>query len=155
MSELTEINKTTNEQSQNELADVNTISTSEGSALNSDAALIAELFRQLEIERHRADEALGIGLLPTLGLPPLGYFSGGSSSSEPSYHDTSSSKQKDNKENNLIMRRTGTFAILNEYKLANIPKNKESQIWKQVKTETKTLPTWNHKDNLNCMLKMF
>ena len=90
MSELTEINKTTNEQSQNELADINTVSTSEGSALNSDAALIAELFRQLEIERHRADEAQGIGLLPTIGLPPLGYFLGGSSSSEPSYHDTSS-----------------------------------------------------------------
>jgi len=174
MSELTEINKTTNEQSQNELADINTISTSEGSALNSDAVLIAELFRQLEIERHRADEerhradeerhradeerhradgAQGIGLLPTLGFPPLGYFSGGSSSSEPSYHDTSSSKQKDNNENNLIMRRTGTFAILNEYELANIPKNKESQIWKQVKTETKTLPTWNHEDNLKLHVK--
>ena len=172
MSEFTEINNTTNEQSQNELADINTISTSiEVLDLNSNAALIiAELRRQIEIEKHRAaverqraaverqalEEVLGIGLLPTLGLPPLGYFSGGSSSSEPSYHDTSSSKQKDdNKENDLIniLRRTGTFAILNGYELANIPKNKESQIWKQLKTETKTLPTWNHEVNLKLHVK--
>ena len=91
MSELTET-----EQSQNELADINTISTSfEGLALNSDAALIAELFRRLKIERKAREEVQGIGLLPTLGLPPLGYLSGGSSSSKPSYHDTSSSKHKE------------------------------------------------------------
>ena len=144
MSEFTETNTTTNEQSQNELADINTISTSiEGLDLNSKATLITELYRQLEILRHRADElrhradeerkareeAQGIGLLLTLGLPPLGYLSGGSSSSSsnPSYHDTCSSKLNGNKENNLIMRRLGTFAILNEYELANIPKNKESR----------------------------
>ena len=45
MSELTEINKTTNEQSQNELADINTTSSTSIEGL-SDAALIAELYRQ-------------------------------------------------------------------------------------------------------------
>ena len=88
MSELTET-----EQSQNELADIST--SFEGLALNSDAALIAELFRRLKIERKAREEVQGIGLLPTLGLPPLGYLSGGSSSSKPSYHDTSSSKHKE------------------------------------------------------------
>ena len=156
MSEFTEINNTTKEESQNELAGINM----EEMDLKSKDALIAELFRRLEIETHQAaverkarEKALGIGLLPTRGLPPLGYLSGGSSSSKPSHHDTRSSIQKDNEENDLILRCNGTFTILNGYELDNIPKNKESQIWKQVKTETKTLPTWNHEGNLKFHVK--